>query len=98
MEETKTEKSVLYKHLSLYSDHNSSNNLSQRAIAHEIFEPFFTIGRAMRTKNMVPLKRHHIEGYIIICYKKKPYTLSSTLLFAVRELHHRIHIRQLPQI
>ena len=50
MEETKTEKSVLYKHFSLYFDHNSSSNLSQRAIAHEIFEPFFTIGRAMRTK------------------------------------------------
>ena len=49
MEEIKTEKSVLYKHLSLYHDHNSSSNLSQRAIAHEIFEPFFTIGRAMRT-------------------------------------------------
>jgi len=50
MEETKTEKSVLYKHFSLYHDHNSSSNLSQRAIAHEFFEPFFTIGRAKRTK------------------------------------------------
>ena len=53
MEEIKTEKSVLYKHLSLYHDHNSSSNLSQRAIAHEIFEPFFTIGRAKRTKFVV---------------------------------------------
>lgn len=50
MEETKTEKSVLYKHFSIYHDHNSSNNLSQRAIAHEIFMPFFRVGRAMRTK------------------------------------------------
>ena len=63
MEETKTEKSVLYKHFSLYFDHNSSSNLSQRAIAHEIFEPFFTIGRAKRTKNMVPPKRHHIFSF-----------------------------------
>ena len=50
MKETKTEKSVLYKHFSLYSDHNSSSNLCQRAIAHEIFEPFFKHERAMCTK------------------------------------------------